>query len=142
MKIIAFILLLFVTGPEVKWLNDMDVAQKEAKSSNKLILLNFSGSDWCLPCIKMKKNVFESTEFCDYAAASLVLVNADFPRLKHNLPDKDQKTKNEALAEKYNPNGAFPFTVLLDADGKVLHKWDGYANMTATQFVSQVKASL
>lgn len=142
MKIIAFIVLLFFAGTDVKWLSDMDTAQKEAKADHKLILLNFSGSDWCLPCMKMKKTVFEMTDFTNYASESLVLVNADFPRLKQNQLAKEQKQKNEALADKYNPAGTFPYTLLLDADGKVLHKWEGYSGASAQEFISQVKVCL
>jgi thioredoxin-related protein len=141
MKIIAFILLLFNLSSST-WMTDMDNAQKEAKGSGKLILLNFSGSDWCLPCMKMEKNVFEMEEFTTYASNSLVLVNADFPRLKQHQLSKEQVKKNEALADKYNPNGTFPYTVLLDANGKILHKWEGYTNLTATEFVNQVKVCL
>lgn len=61
------------------WLSNMDEAKTRAMQSHKYILLNFSGSDWCVPCIQMHKEVFESEVFENYAKDNLVLVNADFP---------------------------------------------------------------
>jgi hypothetical protein len=83
------------------------------------------------PCIKLKKDVFESEEFQAFAEANLVLVRADFPRLKKNQLAKDQQAKNDALAERYNHDGKFPLTVLLNEQGKVLKEWDGYQPSTS-----------
>ena len=124
---IAFVLWMMWAG----WGSDLSVAQQAAKDQNKLILLNFSGSDWCGPCIKLKKDVFESIEFQSFAEANLVLVRADFPRLKKNQLAKDQQAKNDALAERYNHDGKFPLTVLLNEQGKVLKEWDGYQPSTS-----------
>lgn len=131
---IAFILWMMWSG----WGSDLSVAQQAAKDQHKLILLNFSGSDWCGPCIKLKKDVFESTEFQSFAEANLVLVRADFPRLKKNQLAKDQQAKNDALAERYNSDGKFPLTVLLNEQGKVLKEWDGYQPST-TKMLSEIQ---
>ncbi len=121
MNHVSFLLLLSLGSPT--WLTNFQKGKTEAIASNKLIVLNFSGSDWCGPCIRLKKEVFESEAFENYAAEKLVLVNADFPRYKKNQLSKEQAEENEALAEKYNPAGRFPFTVLLDPNGKVLKRW-------------------
>jgi thioredoxin-related protein len=139
----AFILLfvylaLTDTVDSGEWLNDFDQAKQEAKQGNRKILLNFSGSDWCAPCIKMKKDVFEKPEFGDYAAKHLVLVRADFPRHKKNQLSTQQTAHNEQLAEKYNSQGKFPFTLLLDAEGKVIQTWDGYQDATVNDFIKQI----
>ncbi len=131
---IAFVLWMMWSG----WGSDLSVAQQAAKDQHKLILLNFSGSDWCGPCIKLKKDVFESTEFQSFAEANLVLVRADFPRLKKNQLAKDQQAKNDALAERYNSDGKFPLTVLLNEQGKVLKEWDGYQPST-TKMLSEIQ---
>jgi thioredoxin-related protein len=125
----------FISG----WETDFENAKKKAEKDHKLILLNFSGSDWCIPCIKFRKQVFEQESFQTYAESSLVLVNADFPRLKKNQLPKDLQKKNDKLADKYNPNGIFPLTLLLDEKGKVLRSWEGFPNLTAEQFTGQVK---
>jgi len=141
MKIVLLSFLLAMTGA-AEWINNFDLAKKQAVLDNKLILLNFSGSDWCAPCIKMKKEVFENEAFLSIAAERLVLVRADFPRTKKNQLSKEQLKQNEALAEKYNPSGKFPYTVLLDAKGTVIKEWDGYAFATQEKFISQLKNQL
>lgn len=131
------ILSIFVSYPE--WLTDFNKAQQEAAQNKKMILLNFSGSDWCGPCIRMKKEIFDVDVFNNYAAEHLVLVSADFPRLKKNQLSKEQTKQNEGLADKYNKEGKFPLTVLLDADGKLLKEWDGLPNETPEMFVAEIK---
>lgn len=125
------------------WGLDMEQAKTEAKAEHKLILLYFSGSDWCGPCIKLKKDIYESEEFGAFANEYLVLVKADFPRQKKNQLDKKQTQHNEALAEKYNNKGKFPFSVLINADGKVLKEWDGYPkDLSIASLKGEIKAYL
>lgn len=126
----------------IKWETDFDKARQMAVSEKKLILLNFSGSDWCGPCIRLHREIFESQVFENFATDHLVLLNADFPRLKKNRLSKEQQSKNELLAEKYNTEGAFPLTLLLDANGKVLYKWDGLPNGSPENFTNQVKSTV
>ena len=121
------------------WQPDFETAQKNAVEKHQLILLNFSGSDWCGPCIRMHKEIFNSPAFSAYADACLELVNADFPRNKKNQLSKAIQKQNEALADKYNPEGKFPLTLLLDAKGKVIKTWDGLPDENAEQFTSIVK---
>lgn len=121
------------------WETDFQKAQQSAQTEHKLILLNFSGSDWCGPCIRMHKEIFESSSFTSYANEHLVLVNADFPRLKKHELSKDQQKKNDELADKYDKEGIFPMTVLLNPTGKVLKEWKGYPPVAAEEFTKQVK---
>ncbi|WP_158990294.1 thioredoxin family protein [Mucilaginibacter sp. L196] len=139
MKLLTvFIAMFLMTG--VTWSGDFSAAQKEASQEHKLILINFSGSDWCGPCIRLRKEILESSTFESYASDHLVLVRADFPRQKKNQLSKDQVKLNESLADKYNPDGKFPYTLLVDENGKVLKDWDGFPNETPEQFVSQISA--
>lgn len=127
-----------LTSP-INWVLDFDKAKTEATQSNKMILLSFGGSDWCAPCIKLKQEVFESFTFQKYANEHLVMLRADFPRLKKNQLDAKQVAHNEALAEKYNPEGKFPLTVLLDSKGKKLREWDGYPkNLTPAIMIDEI----
>lgn len=120
---------------------DLTVTESNAKETNKNILLVFSGSDWCIPCIKMEREIFQKESFANYAKDNLVLLHADFPRLKkHQLP-KDQVKRNEELAEKYNKQGAFPFTILLDANGNELKHWDGLVASTPEDFIKQIQST-
>jgi thioredoxin-related protein len=122
-----------------EWLTDFTQAKELAVKENRLILLNFSGSDWCAPCIRLKKEVFADSTFAGTAAQHLVLVNADFPRNRKNQLEKQQQLQNETLADKYNPEGKFPFTLLLRADGSVIQTWDGFPKGGADVFTSELR---
>jgi thioredoxin-related protein len=122
------------------WETDFSKAKQSAESEHKLILINFSGSDWCGPCIRMHKEIFENNSFAQYANEHLVLVNADFPRLKKHALSEDQQAKNDQLADKYNKEGIFPLTLLLTTSGKILKEWKGFPPVSADEFTSQVKA--
>ncbi len=119
----------------------MEEAKTTATAQNKNIVLVFSGSDWCAPCIKLDKNVWQSEAFKAYADEKLVLVRADFPKKKNNALPEDIRNNNLLLAEKYNKEGFFPLVVILDKNGKVLAK-KGYENQTAAQYISELKAIL
>jgi len=138
---LSFLFALLFSGSST-WLTNMDDAKQLAKTKHEFILLNFSGSDWCGPCIKMHKDIFESATFQQYADSHLVLVNADFPRMKKDQLPSDQQKRNDALADKYNPKGIFPYTILLDSDGNVLKAWEGFYEPGADNFVYQIKNKL
>jgi thioredoxin-related protein len=139
MKKFITILLCFAAMSFTTWQPDFEKAKQVATEKHQLILLNFSGSDWCGPCIRMRKEIFESKSFSKMADTTLILVNADFPRNKKNQLDKLIKKQNESLADKYNPEGKFPFTLLIDATGKIIKTWDGLPAGNAEQFTRQVK---
>jgi len=136
--IVVYIALLLTTG--VTWLGNFNVAKIDAVKEHKRILINFSGSDWCGPCIRLRKEILETGTFDDYAKDHLVLVRADFPRQKKNQLSKEQIKLNESLADKYNAEGKFPYTLLVDENGKVLKTWDGFPNESPEQFVADVSA--
>jgi len=144
MKLISLTLLLFAfANPSTThWENDFSKAKQTATEQHKCILLNFSGSDWCGPCIRLHKEIFDNGIFTDFANDKLVLVNADFPRQKKNQLPKNQQQQNEQLADKYNAAGSFPLTLLLDADGKVVKVWGGFYKDGAAKFVDELKEAL
>jgi len=127
---------LFANSPV--WYSDINKAKIEATTSGKYILVNFSGSDWCGPCIRLHKEIFESETFTSYAQKNLVLVNADFPRLKKNQLSKEQQKMNNVLADQYNSQGHFPYTILIDAKGKVIKIWDGFPNESPDKFLTDI----
>lgn len=140
MKLLT-VFLMIAFAPAANWTGDFSAAKQEAAQKHELILINFCGSDWCGNCIRLRKDIFESEVFENYAAQHLILVRADFPREKKNQPSKEQIKRNDALADKYNANGEFPFTVLVDQTGKVIKSWDGYPNETAAQFVDDINTA-
>lgn len=94
------------------WSTDLEKAFEQAKKEKKPLLVEFTGSDWCPPCIAMRKNVFSKKEFLDAAGKKFILVELDFPK-----GDKELKEKNDPYAEKYNIEG-FPTVILFDPAGK------------------------
>lgn len=140
MKLFAIPLLFLASVSFTGWENDFEVAKQKAQDQHKQILLVFSGSDWCGPCILFKKQVLESPEFVSYADTSLVLLSADFPRLKKNQLSKEQQQKNDRLAGMYNNKGFFPMVVLMDAEGKTLKAWEGSPGTDVSAFIGQLKA--
>jgi thioredoxin-related protein len=138
--LLTFLISSLLTTNSAVWFSDFNKAKTEATTSGKYILVNFSGSDWCGPCIRLHKEIFESETFTSYAQKNLVLVNADFPRLKKNQFPKEQQKMNDALADQYNPQGHFPYTVLIDAKGKVIKTWDGFPNESPDKFLGDINS--
>jgi thioredoxin-related protein len=122
------------------WLNNMQEAKALAQKEHRHILLNFSGSDWCGPCILLRKEILDAQDFSTLADSTLVLVNADFPRMKKNQLSKEQQALNDKLADQYNAKGQFPLTLLLTAEGKVLQQWEGNPGVKPAEFAARVKA--
>ena len=128
MKKIFFALLVCCTvaqirAADVTWLTDVPKAEQQAKMDNKLVLLDFTGSDWCGPCKALEKDTFEQPEFADYAAKNLVLVQLDYPQ--HKEQSKELEDANAALTKKYDIEG-FPTLIALKPDGTVAWKQVGY----------------
>ncbi|MES2746903.1 MAG: thioredoxin family protein [Bacteroidota bacterium] len=134
-----FIAILIVLLPS-QWEPNFENAKKIAKENHKIILLNFSGSDWCAPCILLRRDYLENEVFTKMADENLVMVNADFPRKKKNLGTPEMIQRNETLAEQYNKDGNFPLTLLLDANGKVLKKWVGKPDVSVEKWTQEIKA--
>jgi thioredoxin-related protein len=139
MKKNIFYLLPFFFFSYGEWHSNLDEAKQIAKKEHLHILLNFSGSDWCGPCIRMHNEIFGNEVFKKMADTSLVLVNADFPRKKKNQLSQPQQEINNAMADHYNSQGKFPYTILLDASGKVLKDWDGYPNENPDAFSTEIR---
>jgi thioredoxin-related protein len=141
MKKVVVVVFLFISlcTFSQNWKNNIEEAKTEAKISNKNILLVFSGSDWCAPCIKLDRTIFQTEVFKAEAAKKWVLVKADFPKKKGNALSEAQTESNKKLAEKYNKEGNFPLVVLLDASGKVLGI-TGYKNVSPIEYVQLLNA--
>ena len=143
MQNLRLTLLLFLLGffslHAQEWQTDYNLASQEASEKNRPIILVFQGSDWCAPCRKLDREVFQTETFQQYAKDHFVMLEADFPRKKKNELPKEQQEKNKALAEKYNPNGIFPFVVVLNSQGKVLGE-TGYMKTSPSQYISHLES--
>lgn len=135
-KLIILILWLsFVNVDAQLWQTDIDEAKQIAAAKNQKIILVFQGSDWCAPCMKLEKEIWNSEEFINYSKDHFVLLKADFPRKKVNSLTKEQQQKNNQLAEKYNDQGFFPLVLVLNKDGEVIGK-TGYKNVTPKEYIA------
>jgi thioredoxin-related protein len=134
-KILILFLFIGLLGYSQDWKTNFELVKKEATTSNKPILLVFSGSDWCAPCIKLDKSIWQSAEFKDYASSNLILERADFPKKKQNQLVAGIKKQNEGLAERYNKDGIFPLVVVLDSKGEVLGK-TSYKNVSPKEYIA------
>jgi thioredoxin-related protein len=124
---------------DVLWKTSLAQAITEASQQNKQVLLYFSGSDWCAPCVKMDQEVLSRKQFADFASKNLILVKLDFPRHKE-LP-LDEKAQNEQLAKKYAIQG-FPTFVLVNASGKEVRRQEGYLEGGPTKFLKWARGDL
>jgi len=136
----AFVSLVSVRAEEAKgaaWQDNYEKALAQAKTENKSVLLDFTGSDWCGWCIKMVEETLSKPEFTDYAAKNLVLVEVDFPN-KKKLSDETKK-QNEELKKKFGARG-YPTFVLVDKDGKELGKQVGYVEGGPSAFIAKLES--
>jgi len=95
----------------IAWRTDFDGALAEARSANKRVLVDFS-ADWCPPCVAMKHDVWPHPQVTRAVDAGYVAL----------LVDADRDT---VLAARYQVS-AIPTVLLLDGDGRVVKRNDGF----------------
>ncbi len=137
-KLISLLLLLlstFIFSQEK--FNTFQEIKSSAEIENKNILLKFSGSDWCIPCIKLQKKVIDAPVFQEYISKNLIYIEADFPRKKGKL-SKELFSRNKELADIYNKQGVFPKMILMDKNGKTLKVWEGFDKTTAESMIQEM----
>lgn len=120
-----------------EWFINFDEVKALAQKENKNIIMVFAGSDWCAPCIKLEKYIWESKDFKEYAEENWVLLKLNFPKRKTNKLSKEQQAHNDALAEKYNKKGYFPLVLVLDKNGKVLGE-TGYKDISPQSYIDEL----
>ncbi len=125
----------FASTPE-GWSTDLEKAFKQAKEEKKSVLVEFTGSDWCPPCIAMRKNVFSKKEFIEAASKNYILVELDFPN-----GDKELKEKNQPFAKKYKIEG-FPTVILFNSEGKEFTRFFASEFPKTDLFLEHIKKAL
>jgi protein disulfide-isomerase len=136
LKVILGIALLQTQVFAAAWLTDFSAAQTKAKTENKLLLLDFTGSDWCGWCIKFKQDIFSQPEFDRFASQNLILMEVDFPK-KKTLP-APQTEMNQALAKKFGVTG-YPTIVILDPNGNVVDASAGYREGGVKNYIAELQ---
>ena len=99
------------------WMTDLPAAMQKAAKENKLVLIDFTGSDWCSACVQLRRNVLDNPDFRAYADERFVLMEVDLPQRKSF--DPVLRAKNEAIAARYGV-AAYPTIMVLNPQGGVL----------------------
>jgi len=121
---------------DLTWSTDFSRTLVQARADGKMVLLDFTGSDWCPWCIKFDHEVLDTDLFATYARNKLELVLVDFPRAK---PQSDAvKQANRALASQYHVTG-YPTYVLVNYAGNELGRQVGYAEGGPSAFISELE---
>lgn len=114
-----------------------DDISKKSEKDKKPILMVFSGSDWCKPCMQLKKDVIENGSFSEVESRS-IFVYVDFPYKKENQLPKAHKDQNEELAEKYNPKGVFPQILVISSTGIIKDQLRYNSSTSPEDFIKQI----
>ena len=126
------------SNDNLNWEENLETALQKAKSENKAVLVNFTGSDWCQWCIKLSDEVFSKSEFEDYAEDNLILVRLDFPR---NIEQSaETKAYNNQLAQRYGVQG-FPTVLLFNSQGQMVLQ-TGYMPGGPVSYIEHLKNKL
>ncbi|WP_298320586.1 thioredoxin family protein [uncultured Aquimarina sp.] len=130
-KVMLFISLIIASASlaqedELHWLTDFESAKQVSKDSKKPILMYFTGSDWCAPCIMLHEDFF-STEKFKNQSQNVVLLKVDIPR-RMDIISEEQLKANKKLLSKYNKQGGFPNIIALNHNGKVLGTQGSYSS--------------
>lgn len=123
---------------ELTWQENLEKALAQAKKENKAVLVNFTGSDWCIWCKRLTEEVFAKKEFETYASKNLILVKLDFPRSIEQ--STEMKLYNNKLAQRYRVQG-FPTILLFNSAGKLVLT-TGYQQGGPVNYVNHLKANL
>ena len=106
-----------------EWMTDFDAAKARAAKEDKAVLIDFTGSDWCGYCIKLRRDVFDKDDFTVYAKDKFVLLEIDQPRKIKMPPEK--LAANRKLAETYGVDG-YPTVLVVDSEGTLMGGFCGY----------------
>jgi protein disulfide-isomerase len=120
------------------WITDYDQALELAEQLERPILINFTGSDWCVWCFRLRDEVFTQETFLEYAKSDLILLKLDFPQ-RTQLPPEQQMI-NQNLANRYGIRG-FPTILLIDSEGTEINR-TGYQPGGAENYVKHIRELL
>lgn len=111
---------------DVVWETNYQQAVERAEKENKLIMMEFTGSDWCPPCMMLKEQVLGKKQFIEKVKDKIVLLELDFPQNKEQ--SEELKKQNNELAEKHTVK-AFPSIIFINPKGEVVKRFLGSVDM-------------
>lgn len=106
-----------------EWMTDIEAAKAKAAAENKAVLVDFTGSDWCGWCIRLRKQVLDTPAFETYAKDKFVLMEVDVPQ--NPKFDKELRARNEKLCEQYGVQG-FPTIMVITPEGDAVGGFSGF----------------
>lgn len=122
------------------WGEDLAQGLATAKAEGRCVLVEFTGSDWCPPCMYVRRKVLPSPEFKSFAERNrLVLVELDFPRDKGKVAPEVRELR-EQISQRYGVD-AYPTIMLLDAQGYPYARMEG-APASAVEYVHEIQAGM
>lgn len=126
------------SNDNLNWEENLETALQKAKTENKAVLVNFTGSDWCVWCQKLSAEVFSKSEFEDYAKENLILVKIDFPEKIEQ--SAETKMYNSQLAQRFGIQG-YPTILLFNSSGNLVLT-TGYQPGGPVSYVEHLKNKL
>lgn len=137
--LLIFLFPLFQLSPN--WESNFDIAKQRSIKENKIILIHFVHKNRDAKNVKLEKVLFESSDFIDYANKEVVLLKIDLG-IEQTGDSEKQFYHNSILLERYNNKMQAPYTIITDAEGKVLRIWNHEQPMVAADFVRSIKESI
>ncbi len=134
----GFLAVISSPAQNTPWIPTWNQADSIARSRDIPLLLVFSGSDWCKPCMRLEKTIFQSSLFMQNCGKKFAAIRADFPQKKNRLPGPEAALANDLLAAQYNPQGIFPYLLLISpGTGNRLILPDSFDN--PEEFIRQIE---
>lgn len=121
---------------------DVNAAMPIARSEGRDIMLEFTGKEWCPPCIHLRTKILETPEFEKAAGDKYVLVEVIFPRLPSAVAaiPEAQRNANEKLLAHHRIETGLPTVLLLDAEGYPYAQVAG-ARRTTAEYLKALEAA-
>ncbi len=120
----------------------VEAAMPLAKEQGRDIMLEFTGKEWCPPCIHLCTKILETAEFEQAVGDKYVLVEVVFPRLPAAVAaiPEEQRNANEKLLAHHRIETGLPTVLLLDAEGYPYAQVAG-ARRTTAEYVKALESA-
>ena len=135
---IAALLAALVPAWAAEWMTDLEAAKAKAAAENKAVLIDFTGSDWCGWCIRLRKQVLDTPAFEAYAKDKFVLMEVDVPQ--NPKFDKALRERNEKICQDFGVAG-FPTLLVITPQGDVVGGFSGFKS-SVTEAAKPLDAAL